>query len=385
MLKVNLMGMTLDNPVVVASGPWSRGREKMKLAMECGAGAVITESIVSEHYPDTCPRYSYNPVNRGLQNIRLYSGLGLESWLKEFRYLESVNRYGSSTKLIVSVMGTSPSETRYIARKIEQTGVDGIEIGLACPMGEGPEIIAGSPQKVYEYTKAVVNGISIPVSVKLSANTGNLPLVVDAVERAGAVAVSAIDTLRCILKVDTETGEPALPTYGGYSGAPIKPIGLATVAGIVQSTSLPVIGMGGIENCDNLLEYIMVGATAAGIGTAILLNGYGIVSHMVNELDSWREKHHLSSLEKIRGTSLSKLKSFEEIKITMKKAKYTGSFDLENPCFSCGKCESLCPEKAISFIPHGKSIIPSVESMKCSGCGLCVSICPDNILKLSWK
>ena len=116
-------------------------------------------------------------------------------------------------------MGTSPSELSYIAKKIEKTGIDGIEIGFACPMGEGQDIIAGDPERVYAYTCEVVKAVH-----------GNLSAVVEAAGKAGASGISGIDTLRCILKINIETGKPDLPTYGGYSGAPIRPIGLATIS-----------------------------------------------------------------------------------------------------------------------------------------------------------
>ena len=80
MYTTDLMGLTLDNPVIIAPGPWSRG-EKLKDALQCNAGAIITESIVSESYSDTCPRYTYSNDNRGIQNIRLYSALELEEWI----------------------------------------------------------------------------------------------------------------------------------------------------------------------------------------------------------------------------------------------------------------------------------------------------------------
>ncbi len=126
----------------------------------------------------------------------------------------------------------------------------------------------------------------MPVSVKLSAGIGNLSAVVEAAGKAGVSGISGIDTLRCILKIDIESGKPDLPTYGGYSGAPIRPIGLATIASIAQCTDLPVIGMGGIENYENLIEYIMAGASAGGIGTAILLHGYDVVTQTIQDLET---------------------------------------------------------------------------------------------------
>lgn len=370
----NIMGIPMENPLIIAPGPWSRGK-LLKNALECNAGAVMTETVVSEPYPDTRPRYAYDPENGGLQNIRLYSALELEGWLSELEKANRASRYGSSSKLIVSIMASTPSELGYIARKVEKTGVDGIEVGLACPMGEGPEIVAENPKKVYEYIRAAVKAVSLPVSVKLCA-TANLLSSVRAAEKAGASGISAIDTLRCILSIDTESGIPGLPTYGGYSGAPIRPVGLAAVAAIVQTTKLPVTGIGGIRNCSNLIEYIMAGASAAGVGTEILLRGYGAAEKILHELADFKSKKNISDLENLRGIALKELKSFEEIKLELKQA------ELKESCTDrkCQKCVICCLQDAVCFENESIEINPSL----CDGCGLCLDVCPKNRIRLSW-
>lgn len=378
MINSNIMGLKMSNPLVIAPGPWTRGIKNLKSALLTNAGAIITESIVSEAYPDLCPRYAYSRHSGGVQNIRLYTALEFETWLETLEEVNSANRYGSTSKLIASVMGTTASELRYIARKVERTGVDGIELGLACPMGEGPDIIAGDPHKVYEYTKAVVDSVGIPVSVKLSAATGNLSAVVHAAEKAGASGISAIDTLKCILNINIDNGKPDLPTYGGYSGAPIHPVALAAVACIVQSTSLPVIGFGGIQNYKNLLEFIMLGASAGGVGTEILLNGYDVIDHILSDTGRWMEKRDIASLDEIRGVSLNELRAFEEIKEESKTAQLISGCDAPSGCRKCADC---CLNGAIG-LDNGAV---TINDQACAGCGLCLSICPENRIRLTWK
>ena len=242
----------------------------------------IAYILTGESYPDLSPRYEFSNVTGGLENIRLYSKLDLEEWISILYEVDEKKRFGSSARLIASVMGSSPSELAYIARKVERTGVDGIEMGLACTMGEGPAVVAGDPDKVYEYVKTACDTVSLPVSVKLSSSCANLPLIVRACIMAGAKGVSTIDTVRGILSIDIENMKAGLPTYGGYSGAPIRPIGLSTVAGIAQTSSIPVVGIGGIENYVNLIEYIMAGASAGAVGTGILLRGYDAVREIVD-------------------------------------------------------------------------------------------------------
>ena len=373
MHATDFMGLSLKNPVVIAPGPWSRG-EKLKDALQCNAGAIITESIVSESYADTSPRYTYSSDNRGLQNIRLYSAAELEEWIHWLEEAKKQKRYGSSSRLIASIMGSSPSELGYLSKKIEKTGIDGIEIGFACPMGEGQDIIAGDPQRVYACASEVVRSVHVPVSVKLSAGTGNLSAVVEAAGKAGVSGISGIDTLRCILKINIETGKPDLPTYGGYSGAPIRPIGLATIASIAQCTDLPIIGVGGIENYENLIEYIMAGASAGGIGTAILLHGYEVVTRTIQELEDWLQEHEIHDLSEIRGCALSELHSFEEIKRDIKKVRFSGSCSRTQ----CTECIDSCLHDALT-LDHGQI---RIDPSCCDGCGLCVNVCPENRLSL---
>ena len=254
MITIDAMGLKLKNPIIVSAGPWTRGHKKIIEALKSGAAAVVTESIVSEPYPDVSPRYAFD--GNGLQNIRMYSGLDMEGWLEEFRILRENDRFGQDGLIIANIMASTPSELSYVAGKFEKAGADALELGLACPMGEGQEIIAGDAEKVYNFTKAVVDSVNIPVMVKLTQSTSNLSDVVDALKRAGASGVTGIDTIRCILGIDTDTGKPILPTYGGYSGGPIRPIGLAMIAGMAQSTELPIFAIGGIENYKHALAEV---------------------------------------------------------------------------------------------------------------------------------
>lgn len=376
MLKTNIMGIEIKNPLVLGSGPWCRGEENLRRALTCGAGAIVTETITGDSYPDVSPRYDYNFRNGGIENIRLYSSLDLETWIHDLKTIEKNGRYGSDTKLIASVMGTSPSELTYIAKKVEKTGVDGIELGLACPMGEGPAVIAGDAEKVYRYVSEVVNAISIPVSVKLSANSWNLPEVVKACSKAGAAGISAIDTIRGILSIDLETGKPGLPTYGGYSGAPVRPIGLSTVAGIAQASSLPILGLGGIESAENVLEYIMAGACAGGLASTVLLRGYDVVDEILAGLDSWFESHNVENIDQIKGKALTGLKAFEEIKAEEKISS------ISEPCTKtdCDICSRGCLDGAVTN--DGKVVI---DEDKCTGCGICTRICPAGKFELVWR
>jgi hypothetical protein len=131
----------------------------------------------------------------------------------------------------------------------------------------------------------------------------------------GASAISAIDTVRSIIGVDIERGKALLPTYGGYSGSPIRPIGLAAVATVSQAVNIPVCGIGGIGNYHHVIEYIMLGASSVQLCTSIILNGFSYIGKIMHDLEEWMTARGYKDFEQIRGMALSSLKSFEEIKV----------------------------------------------------------------------
>ena len=368
-LAVDFMGMKLKNPIIVAAGPWSRNGNMIKKAFMAGAGAVVTETIVNEVNIDVRPRVAYH--SGGVQNIRLYSDILLEEWEREVDIAKSQDGI-----IIASICAQTSSEISYIAGKMEKMGVDAIELGLASPMGEGLEVMAASAEKIYEMTRKVVNSVDIPVIVKLSQNVTNMSKVACAVERAGGSAISAIDTVRCILGVDIKNRKPYLPTYGGYSGSPIRPLGLASVATIAQSTTLPVCGIGGIETYENVLEYMMLGASVIQMGTALMLNGFEHIEKVKIDLETWMCENGIEDLSEIRGAALSDIKSFDEIQVEPKVSHLCSACNRAD----CDKCGKGCVYEAIT--KAGANIIINVD--KCKGCGLCCNICPDHCIELIW-
>ncbi|MEL7656251.1 MAG: nitronate monooxygenase, partial [Bacillota bacterium] len=186
----------------------------------------------------------------------------------------------------------------------------------------------------------------------------------------------AINTIRCILGVDIDNAEPTLSTYGGYSGAPIRPLGLASVATIAQAVDIPICGIGGIEDYKNALEYIMLGASAVEIGTAVMINGFDRITEIVNDLEKWSEAKGIKEVKSIRGEALKNLKSFEEIKIEPVVSR------INDP--SCDKVCEACVKACIYGAIRKEGNIMILDSEKCAGCGLCTFTCPDRKFKLDW-
>lgn len=367
MLETNYLGLKLANPVMIAAGPWNRDGKGIKESLEAGAGAAVTESIVSDTMLDVRPRISCD--EKGAQNIRLYSDIQIEGWEREMDIAKS-----GGGVVIASVSGHTASEVAYLASKLERFGADAIELSVSNPAVESLEVVASHADVVYEMTKEIVSAVKIPVIAKLSQNTTNISKVAKAVKDAGGAGVSAINTVRGILGVDIDSAKPMLSTYGGISGEYIRPLGLASVATIAQTVDIPICGVGGISEYKHVLEYIMLGASVVQLGTAVMLESREVISKIVQDLEKWAQDHHVSTLSEVRGKALTNLKSFEEMKFEPAISHANGAPCNEN----CDKCISACMYQAIS--KRGGSI--SVNRSRCTGCGLCTFICPANKLKL---
>ena len=368
-MNTNFIGLKLKNPIIVSAGPWSRDGQSIKKAIEAGAGAVITESIVSDSIIDVRPRIAYNGF--GAQNLRLYSDIQIEGWQREMEIAKS-----GGGVVIASVSGHTPSELAYLASKMEHFGADAIEISVSNPMGESLEILASDPDQMYLIIKEVVDHVDIPVMVKLSQTSSNIAKVAKAAKKAGASGVSAINSVRCILGIDIETGEPMLPTYGGYSGTPIRPLGLAAVATIAQTVNIPICGIGGVDNYENALEYIMLGASAVQVGTAVMINGFEVITQIVHDLDDWGNKKGIRSVAEIKGKALANLKSFDEMKV-----EPVISSSSHEPCQPlCQRCVVGCMYDAIEMVEDDVII----DKNLCTGCGVCLFVCPEKKLTLKW-
>ncbi len=375
MLRTSFLGMKLKNPVFIAAGPWNRDGRGLRNSIVAGAGAVVTESIVSDTMLDVRPRIASDSM--GAQNIRLYSDIQIEGWEREMEIARlGKGPDGRGAAIIASISGHSPSELAYLASKMEKYGADAIELSVSNPAIEALEVIASHSDIIFEMTKEVVGSVKIPVLVKLSQNTTNISKVARAVKDAGGAGVSAINTVRGILGVDIETASPSLATYGGISGKYIRPLGLASVATISQTVDIPISGIGGIDSAHAAIEYMMLGADTVQVATAVMLGGRGAVAGILQGMEEWGREHNLKNISDIRGAALDKLKAFDEMKFEPAVSRANSVACRE----SCSKCIDTCMYGAISR--SGDSI--RVDRIRCTGCGLCNFVCPAKKLKLSW-
>jgi dihydroorotate dehydrogenase (NAD+) catalytic subunit len=298
-LGVRMAGLNLRNPFLLASGIWGESGESLAGAWRAGAGGVITKSIGAE----TRPGYP-NPTIEVYDQWGMLNAMGLPNpGIDEYpREIEIARRAGAT--VVGSVFAGDAAEFARLSTRIESTGVVAIELNLSCPHAEGFGTEVGSdPADVERIVRAVVEKVRVPVIAKITPNTADAGELASAAETAGASAISAINTVRG-LAIDVTLRRPVLAHgLGGLSGAAIKPVGLACVWQIYRRVKIPVIGVGGIRTGTDALEYVMAGARALEVGTAVTFDGIGVFDRLNRELSERLDALGFARLEDAVGAA----------------------------------------------------------------------------------
>jgi dihydroorotate dehydrogenase (NAD+) catalytic subunit len=301
-LAVRCAGLSFRNPFLLASGVWGESGESLAGAWKAGAGGVITKSIGAQ------PRPGYpNPTVETYERWGLLNAMGLPNpGIEEYpREIEAAQRAGAT--IIGSVFAGDASEFARLARRMAEAGVVAVELNLSCPHAEGFGTEVGSdPDEVERIVRTVVAAVKVPVIAKITPNTSDPAALAAAAEHGGAAAVSAINTLRA-LAIDVRLRRPVLSHgLGGLSGSAIKPVGLACVWQIYEAISIPVIGVGGIMRAEDALEYLMAGARALEVGTAVTFEGIGVFARLARDLSALLDELGFARVEDAVGAAHTK-------------------------------------------------------------------------------
>jgi len=301
-LGVRVAGLSLRNPFLLASGVWGESGDSLAGAWKAGAGGVITKSI------GAVPRPGYpNPTVETYERWGLLNAMGLPNpGIEEYpREIEAAQRAGAT--IVGSVFAGDAGEFARLARRMEEAGVVAVELNLSCPHAEGFGTEVGSdPDEVERIVRTVVAAVKVPVIAKITPNTSDPAALAAAAEHGGAAAVSAINTLRA-LAIDVRLRRPVLAHgLGGLSGSAIKPVGLACVWQIYEAISIPVIGVGGIMRAEDALEYLMAGARALEVGTAVTFEGIGVFARLARDLSALLDELGFARVEDAVGAAHTK-------------------------------------------------------------------------------
>ena len=269
--KVNLAGVELKNPVMVASGTFGSGAEYSEFVDLNRLGAVVTKGVASVPWPgNPAPRIA--ETASGMLNAIGLQNPGIDLFSK--RDLPFLEKY--DTKVIVNVCGHSTEEYLDVVERLaDEPRVDMLEINISCPnVKEGGIAFGQDPKAVEAITKAVKAKAKQPIIMKLSPNVTDITVMAKAAEAGGADCLSLINTLTG-MKIDIERQTFAIANKtGGLSGPAVKPVAVRMVYQVANAVKIPIIGMGGICTAEDAMEFILAGATAVSIGTANFANPY---------------------------------------------------------------------------------------------------------------
>ncbi len=297
-LHVDLAGLRLANPTVLASGILGLSAESLSNIVMGGAGAVVTKSIGLK------PRRGYeNPTvvqtSCGLINAMGLPNPGIREFAKEIREAKSFG-----VPVIVSVFGFSAEEYGAVAKKAVDAGADAVELNVSCPhVKQTGSEIGQNPATLAELVRKVKTAVEKPVFVKLSPNVTSIAEIAEVAANAGADAITAVNTIKA-MAIDPETAMPILSNKaGGLSGPAIKPVAVRCVYEIYERVKLPIIGCGGITNWRDAVEFLLAGARAIQIGTAIAIEGPNVFKAITRGISSYLRRKGFRSVEEIVGLS----------------------------------------------------------------------------------
>ncbi|MFX1494499.1 MAG: dihydroorotate dehydrogenase [Promethearchaeota archaeon] len=294
MLEINISGLKLKSPIILASGILGVSCSTMKRVINSGAGAVTTKSIGPK------PRIGYkNPsiieVFPGtfLNSVGL-GNPGIDDFIFEIKEIKKHN-----FPLIVSIFGDNNELYLEVALKAENAGADALEVNISCPHAE-ISCIGISKDLTHSVITELKKRIKIPIFVKLNPNVTDICEIALASENAGADAVVAINTLEAMI-IDVNVKRPILSHgSGGLSGRAIHPIAVKKVYDLYKILKIPIIGCGGIYDWKDVVEFFLAGASAVQIGTA-LYQGFDIISKINYNLINYLEEKDFHSISDIRG------------------------------------------------------------------------------------
>ena len=296
-LNVSLPGLNLKNPIIPASGTCGFGEELNSLYDISILGGICLKATTKEQRlgnptPRVCEVYG------GMLNAIGLANPGIDAVMeKKIPELENID-----TEIIANIAGNTIEDYCEVAKRLSTVKkIKVFELNISCPnVHQGGLAFGTSPESAYEITKAVKAVSTKPLYVKLSPNVSDIVSIAKAVERAGADGITMINTLMG-MRLDLRTGRPVLANKtGGFSGPAIKPVAIRMIYQVYEAVNIPIIGMGGIMNAEDVLEFLYAGASAVMVGTANLIDPYAS-KKIIEELPAVLEKYGFNDIKEAIG------------------------------------------------------------------------------------
>jgi len=296
MLETSICDIELRNPTILAAGVMGSMASSLNRIYRGGAGAVVTKSFSLK------PNPGYrNPttveVTGGVINAIGLSNPGVEAFREELKLVDE------EVPLIASVYGASPEEFASAAASVEEYA-DMIELNVSCPhaMAGCGAAIGQDPELTFRVVSAVKDAVDAPVSTKLTPNVTDIVEIARSAEEAGSDALTLINSLGPGMKIDIKTARPILSNaFGGMSGPAIKPVAVRCVYDVYRSVDIPIMGVGGVRDFQDAVEFLFAGARAVQIGTAIMYDGPEVFMKICRGLEAFMMAEGFSSVDEMVG------------------------------------------------------------------------------------
>ncbi|MBD3291637.1 MAG: dihydroorotate dehydrogenase [Armatimonadia bacterium] len=297
-LSVEIAGLTLQNPIMSASGTFGYGMEYEEYLDLSKLGAIVTKAVTLEaREGNPPPRVRETPA--GMLNAIGLQNPGAEVFIRE--KLPALREFGPP--VIANISGRSVDEFSRLAEMLSIDGVDALEVNISCPNVEDEGMAFGVDcDMTGRLTEAVRDATDLPIIVKLSPNVTDITVIARAAAEAGADALSLINTLLG-MSIDVETRRPHLGNMtGGLSGPAIRPVAVRMVHQVAQVVDLPLIGMGGVMSASDALELILAGATAVAVGTANFVEP-AAMEQVISGLADYCRRHQVKCAADLVGAA----------------------------------------------------------------------------------
>lgn len=294
--KVKIAGVEFKNPVMTASGTFGSGMEYAEFVDLNLLGAVVTKGVANVPWEGN-PTPRVQETYGGMLNAIGLQNPGIDVFIeRDIPFLKQFD-----TKIIVNVCGRSVADYVEVVEKLGDQPIDMMEINVSCPNVKHGGIAFGQdPKALFDITKEIKNHAKQPIIMKLSPNVTDITEMAKAAEAAGSDALSLINTITG-MKIDIYKKAFALANKtGGLSGPAIKPVAVRMVYQVANAVKLPIIGMGGIANAEDAIEFMMAGATGVAVGAMNFVNPY-TTKEVVEGIQSYMENCHVENLTDIIG------------------------------------------------------------------------------------
>ena len=294
--EVTIAGVTFKNPVMTASGTFGSGMEYGEFVDLNRLGAVVTKGVANVPWPGN-PTPRVVETHGGMLNAIGLQNPGVEVFIE--RDLEFLKQF--DTKVIVNVCGKTVEDYLAVVERLSNEAVDMLEINVSCPnVKEGAIAFGQKADALFDITSQIKKVAKQPVIMKLSPNVTDITEMAKAAEAAGADALSLINTLTG-MKIDIYRQQFALANKtGGMSGPAIKPVAVRMVYQVANAVKIPIIGMGGIANGEDAIEFMLAGASAVSVGAMNFINPYATVE-TVEGIEAYMDKMNITDIKDIIG------------------------------------------------------------------------------------